>query len=196
MKKKFKETGFGKFLNKVIKKVPTIAGDVLEVATSGNPVKTAISKVGDLLKGSSESDEKAKELLEEFERFKLSWEKEMYELDIKLFSMEVEDRKSARDKYINSDTTVADKLAVSIMGRNIVFIFCLIAFQILFSVGTVLFLLNQVEDLQVAVTIGTSLGSVIGGAVGTVVGSLLQERNSVVGFHFGSSSSINKKREP
>ena len=195
MSKKFKETGFGKFLNKVIKKVPSIAGDVLEVATSGNPIGAAIEKVGDLLKGKSESEEEAKELLQEFERYKLNWEKEMYELQIKSFSLEVEDRKDARNKYINSDTTVADKLAISIMKRNIVFIFTLIAFQIVFSVGTVLFLLNQVEDLQIAVTIGTSLGSVIGGAIGTVVGSLLQERNSIVGFHFGSSAPVNKKRE-
>ena len=186
-KKKFKETGFGKFLNKVIKKVPSIAGDVLEVATSGNPVRSAIDKVGELLKGNAAPGTNAAELHEELERCKMAWEKEMYELDIKAFSLEVEDRKSAREKYVNSDTTIADKLAVSIMSRNIVFIFCLIAFQILFSVGTVFLLLHQVEDLKTAVTIGTSLGSVIGSVIGTVVGSLLQERNSVVGFHFGSS---------
>jgi hypothetical protein len=27
----------------------------------------------------------------------------------------------------------------------------------------------------------------VGAAIGTVIGSLLQERNQVVGFHFGSS---------
>ncbi len=187
MKKKFKDTGFGKFINKIVKKVPSIAGDVLDIATSGNPVGTAIEKVGELLSSKAAPGTKEKELLEEFEQYRMTWEKEMYELNIKAFSLEVEDRKSARENYSNSKSRVADRLAMSIMSRNIIFIFALIFCQIIITVGTVFTLLKMVADQQTAVTVGTSLGSVIGTAVGTVVGSLLQERNSVVGFHFGSS---------
>jgi len=73
------------------------------------------------------------------------------------------------------------------MNRNLVFIIALVLCQIVATVGCVFLLLKQLSDMQTAVTIGTSLGSVIGTAVGTIIGSLLQERNSVVGFHFGSS---------
>ncbi len=187
MKKKFKDTGFGKFINKVIQKAPGIAGDIFDIATSGNPVAATIDKVGELLSSKAAPGTKEKELLDELEQYRLTWEKEMYELDIKAFSLEVEDRKSARDKYVNSKSNIADRLAVSVMNRNIVYIFSLIFCQIIITVGTVFVLLNMVSDQQTAVTVGTSLGSVIGTAVGTVVGSLLQERNSVVGFHFGSS---------
>ncbi|PCH69387.1 MAG: hypothetical protein COC06_07520 [Bacteroidales bacterium] len=186
-KKAFKETGFGKFVNKVIGAVPSIAGDVFEIATSGAPIQTAIAKVGDLLKSNAAPKTKAAELHEELEQYKMTWEKEMYELDIKAFSFEVEDRKRASEQYINTNHEIADKLALSIMNRNIIFIAALIFCQIVITVATVFFLLKIVDDLQTSVTIGTSLGSVIGTAVGTVVGSLLQERNSVVGFHFGSS---------
>lgn len=185
MKKKFKETGFGKFIGKVIGAVPDIAGDVLEIATSGNPIKTTIDKVGELLQG--ENHPKAKALALELEQSKINWEKELYQLDIKAFSFEVEDRKRASEQYIKTSHEIADKLALSIMNRNLVFIIALVLCQIVATVGCVFLLLKQLSDMQTAVTIGTSLGSVIGTAVGTIIGSLLQERNSVVGFHFGSS---------
>lgn len=186
-KKAFKETGFGKFVNKVIGAVPSIAGDVFEIATSGAPIQTAISKVGELLEKKAAPKTKAAELYQEFEQYKLVWEKEMYELDIQAFSYEVEDRKRATEQYIKTNHEVADKLALSIMNKNIVFIVVLIFCQIIITVVTVFVLLKTVSDQQTAVTVGTSLGGVIGTAVGTVVGSLLQERNSVVGFHFGAS---------
>lgn len=186
-KKAFKETGFGKFVNKVIGAVPSIAGDVFDIATSGAPIQTAIGKVGDLLKKNAAPKTKAAELHEEFEQYRLVWEKEMYELDIKAFSHEVEDRKRASEQYIKTSHEIADKLALSIMNKNIIFIVALIFCQIVITVAAVLVLIRMVDDLQVAVTIGTSLGGVIGTAVGTVVGSLLQERNSVVGFHFGAA---------
>jgi len=186
-KKSFKETGFGKFVNKVIGAVPTIAGDVLDIATSGVPIQTAIEKVGGLLRKNAVVHDKAGELLEEFRRYEMSWKQEMYKLDIQAFSHEVEDRKRATEQYIKTKHEIADKLALSIMNKNIVFIMALIFCQIIITVVTVFVLLKSLDDLQTAVTIGTSLGGVIGTAVGTVVGSLLQERNSVVGFHFGSS---------
>lgn len=186
-KKAFKETGFGKFVNKVIATVPSIAGDVFEIATSGNPVGTVISKVSGLLKKESEVSDQAAVFHQELEMNKKDWEVEMYKLDIQAFSQEVEDRKRASEQYIKTNHEIADKLALSIMNRNIIYIAALIFCQIIVTVVAVLVLIRMVDELQVAVTIGTSLGGVIGTAVGTVVGSLLQERNSVVGFHFGAS---------
>ena len=181
-KKAFKETGFGKFINKVIGAVPSIAGDVFEIATSGNPVGTVISKVSELLKKESEVSDQAVVFHQELEMNKKDWEVEMYKLDIQAFSHEVEDRKRASEQYIKTNHEIADKLALSIMNRNIIFIAVLIFCQIIITVVAVLVLIKMVDELQIAVTIGTSLGGVIGTAVGTVVGSLLQERNSVVGF--------------
>lgn len=186
-KKTFKETGFGKFVNKIVRVVPHIAGDVLEITTSGAPVKTAITKLEKLLKKDVVPTQQTKELLAEIKSSKMQWEKEMYELDIKAFSHELDDRKRATAQYIKTNHEIADKLALSIMNKNLIFITALIFCQIVITVLTVFFLLKVVNQLQTAVTIGTSLGSVIGTAVGTVVGSLLQERNSVVGFHFGAS---------
>lgn len=186
-KKTFKETGFGKFVNKIVRVVPNIAGDVLEIATSGAPIKTAITKLEKLLKKDVVPTQQTKALLAEIKSSKMQWEKEMYELDIKAFSQEVDDRKRATAQYIKTNHEIADKLALSIMNKNLIFITALIFCQIVITVLTVFFLLKVVDQLQTAVTIGTSLGSVIGTAVGTVVGSLLQERNSVVGFHFGAS---------
>ncbi|MDE5424032.1 hypothetical protein L3073_17590 [Ancylomarina sp. DW003] len=186
-KKVFKETSFGKFVSKIIRVVPNIAGDVLEIATSGAPLKTAIVKIEELLKSDTAAVKESQELLVELESSKRQWEKEMYELDIKAFSQEVNDRKRATEQYIETNHEIADKLALSIMNKNLIFITALIFCQIIITVLTVFFLLKMVNELQTAVTIGTSLGSVIGTAVGTVVGSLLQERNSVVGFHFGAS---------
>ncbi len=186
-KKVFKETGFGKFINKIIRVVPSIAGDVLDIATSGAPIKTAIVKLEELLKSDTAQVDESQELLVELEMSKRQWEKEMYELDIEAFSQEVNDRRRATQQYIRTNHEIADKLALSIMNKNLIFITALIFCQIGITVLTVFLLLKMLTDLQTAVTIGTSLGSVIGTAVGTVVGSLLQERNSVVGFHFGAS---------
>lgn len=186
-KKVFKETGFGKFINKIIRVVPSIAGDVLDIATSGAPIKTAIVKLEELLKSDTAQADESQELLVELEMSKRHWEREMYELDIEAFSQEVNDRRRATQQYIRTNHEIADKLALSIMNKNLIFITALIFCQIGITVLTVFLLLKMLTDLQTAVTIGTSLGSVIGTAVGTVVGSLLQERNSVVGFHFGAS---------
>lgn len=90
-KKKFWDTGFGKFLTKAGGVVPEII-DIGGKAVTGN-FSGAIEEVGDLLKKKSEEDERAKELLKEFELEKMKYQKDLYELEIK-------DRDSARNREI------------------------------------------------------------------------------------------------
>ncbi len=170
-KKKFNETGFGQFCKMVVSNVPDIAGDVMDIATSGNPVGTTIGKVAELLKGKAEQDEKAKAALVELEAKRKDWELEVYKA-------ESNDRARATESYM-AKGAMADEIARSIIKRNLVYIAVLLCFNILFNfISTML-----IEDKTIAVSIGSTIAT----AIGTVVGSLLQERNQVVGFFFGSS---------
>jgi len=90
-KKPFKDTSFGKFLNKASGVVPDILNVGGKILT-GN-VGGAIEEVSNLLKKKAETDADAKELLVEFEKYKMQFEKDLYQL-------EVEDRKSARSREI------------------------------------------------------------------------------------------------
>jgi hypothetical protein len=93
-RKPFKETGFGKFLTKVGDKVPALAGNILEIATSGNPVGAGLDLIKEKLlerKGTDPVEDTAiNSLLAEMERDRQSWISEMYKT-------EVDDRKSARE---------------------------------------------------------------------------------------------------
>jgi hypothetical protein len=178
---------FKEFVKDVAKKVPSIAADVIDVVVSPNPFGTAVQKVGELLKSKAENDEAAKVALVEFEQFKMEWEKEMFQLDIEAFKAGADDRKSAREKYIQADRTMADDIARRIISNNLTFIFILLMVQVIVTIFSVFAADQFIADKQMAVTIGSSLGSIVGAAIGTVIGSLLQERNQVVGFHFGSS---------
>lgn len=89
-KKPFGETAFGKFLNKAKEVVPEV-GDVALKLVTGN-VGGAVEEVGNIIKKKAETDAKAKDLMYEFER-----EKMQFEIDLK--SLEVEDRKNARDLF-------------------------------------------------------------------------------------------------
>jgi hypothetical protein len=94
-KKPFKETGFGKFLHNAADKVPSLAGDILEIATSGNPVAKSLEIVKEKLDARSGVTDDPQEkvainnLLLEMEKNKQDWVAEMYRT-------EVDDRKSAR----------------------------------------------------------------------------------------------------
>ncbi|RCW29667.1 hypothetical protein [Marinilabilia salmonicolor] len=184
---------FKQFCAEVVQKVPSIATDIFEIATSPNPAGVAISKVSDLLKSKAEKDEKARLALDELQQYQMEWEKEMYALDIEAYKTEVSDRAGARQKYIDADKASADAIGQQIIGRNLTYIFILLLVQVAVTISSVFLASGFIEDKQTAVTIGSSLGSVVGAAIGTVIGSLLQERNQVVGFHFGSSMGSRQK---
>ena len=82
VKKPFKDTGFGKFLNKVKDNAGIIIDVAAEVATGD--ITGAIEKVRGELSGKAENDLKAKELLLEFEKEQNRFVIEMATLDIQL----------------------------------------------------------------------------------------------------------------
>lgn len=170
-KKKFASTGFGQFCKKVASNVPDIAGDILEIATSGNPIGTTIGKVSDLLKEKADKDIAARQALVQLEANKKDWELEVYKA-------ESADRARATQSYMTKGDK-ADEIATSIIKYNLVYIALLLIFNIAFNFVSTLI----IDDKTLAVSIGSTIAT----AIGTVVGSLLQERNQVVGFFFGSS---------
>ena len=89
-KKNFKDTDFGKFIGKVGSVLPEV-GEVALSVIGGNYVG-AVAKVGGMIKKGAEKKEEAKVLLQEFEMFKMTYEKEC-------FALEAADRDSARELY-------------------------------------------------------------------------------------------------
>lgn len=93
-KKNFKDTDFGKFIGKVGSVLPEV-GEVALSVVGGNYVG-AVSKVGKMIKeGIDKKNIKESELtslLQEFEMFKMNFEKECFE-------MEAQDRENARELY-------------------------------------------------------------------------------------------------
>lgn len=89
-KKDFKDTSFGRFLNKAKDLVPEVLNIAGKVVT-GNYIG-AVQEVGILLKSKSEKDQRVKSLLIEFEQYKMQFEKDCFE-------MESADRKDARSLY-------------------------------------------------------------------------------------------------
>lgn len=89
-KKPFWETGFGQFVQKASKVVPTIAGAVI-----GLPPKAAIATVAQLLTDSPELEGLA--LYDELQEKKLAFEKELLDADIRLAELEQADKENARN---------------------------------------------------------------------------------------------------
>lgn len=172
IRKPFGETKFGKFAKKVGSKIPEIAGDVIDIATSPNPIGTAIDMVKDKLKGEADGgNEQAALLLHELERDRMTWEKEMYEI-------EVEDRKSARNMYMTK-SGMADRIASQIINWNLPAIAALVVIEIL----TIIYM----ED--------KTLIAIISSAVGGVTTALINERLTVIQFFFGSSKGSKDKQK-
>lgn len=195
MKKKFKETGFGKFIGKIAKSVPGIAGDVLDIVTSPNPIGEGIEKVSQLLKGKAAKEAEAQILLNELEANRMQWEKEMMSLNIQAFGIEVSDRKRASKMYANTDHTMTNDVAKSIMGRNLTFVFALVLCNVIFSIGAVVLAIQVIPEKETAVAVGTGLGTSIGSVIGYVVAKLLEERSQVTAFCFGSTMGSKQKNE-
>jgi len=95
---KFKDehgkTRFGMFIEKAAGVLPDVAGAAVKLAT-GN-VTGALSEVGDILKAGAEKSEAAKALYIEFEKYKMDFAKECFEL-------EVQDRADARGLFKEDD---------------------------------------------------------------------------------------------
>ena len=77
-KKPFNETGLGKFLNKAKGVIPDALNIAGKVAT-GN-IGGAIEEVTNVLNKKSKDDIEAQYLLQEFEKYKMDYEKELYSI--------------------------------------------------------------------------------------------------------------------
>lgn len=86
------------------------------------------------------------------------------------------DLQSAREMYQNTDHKQADKIADNVIKYNLIIVLVMVCIQVL--------VIMYVEG-QVA--------AVITGVVGTITGALLQERNTVINFFFGSSQGSKDK---
>lgn len=176
-KKPFAETGFGKFASKVTGMLPELAGDVLQIATSPNPIGASVNVLKEKLLGvqensSPEQSEKIDELIAELERDRMQWEKEIFEL-------EVADKKSARIMYVEKSDQ-ADNIASTVMQWNLPAIGVLLIVEIL----SIIYLRDEATVLAIIST-----------AVGAVTQALITERLTVVQFFFGSSHGSKKKQQ-
>jgi len=125
-KKKFKDTKFGGFLNKVIKVVPDVSGAILDVA-SGD-FNGAIDKVKNALNIKAKKNPESKEiqaLQMEFQKMQNTFKKEMYEL-------EVADRDSARKRQIEVAKTGKKDLLYNISGFIGLGVFAFVVYSIIF----------------------------------------------------------------
>lgn len=175
--KPFSETGFGKFTKKVTGLLPELAGDVLEIATSPNPIGAGVNVLKEKLLGvqsnsTPEQAERIDELIAELERDRMEWEKE-------IFALEVEDKKSARIMYVEKSEQ-ADDIASTVMLWNLP----AIALLLVIEICCIIYLKDYGEIL-----------AIISGAIGAVVQALISERLTVVQFFFGSSQGSKKKQE-
>lgn len=85
--------------------------------------------------------------------------------------LHAEDRKGARESY-KVHHEQADRVAQAIMARNLPTVFLLV----LVNIGSVIWLKDEGEII-----------AIISNIIGIVIGQLLAERQSVIGFFFGSS---------
>jgi hypothetical protein len=109
-KKKFMETGFGKFCKKAANVVPDVLDVVLEVA-SGD-IKGAVEKVRTKIGSAALRDEKAKELMYEFQLAEFAFQKEMEELAVR-------DRESARLRemeYVKAGRIDWEHILLAVIG--------------------------------------------------------------------------------
>lgn len=171
-KGKFKE-----FLGKVASKLPGLASDVLEVATSPNPGGAAFQLLKEKLAG-VETGKIGDELLAEANS--------LTEDDFKAFELEETSRQRATDNYVHSKDTT-DDISKSIFKRNIPYVFGAIVFVALINVGITLWV---PEDLQLVVL--QAMTPVVA-LVGALTNSLLDERKQVTGFYLGSSLGSKEK---
>jgi hypothetical protein len=150
---------FKEFLQKAGKVVPGIVevgGNII-----GGNYLGAIKNVGELLKGESEKNEEAKELLQEFELKKLEFEQELKKLYL-------DDKKDARSLY-KVDSSLQKVFAITFLSLYIVLSFVVLIGLYLISIQ------------------GLKLDNYVVSFVSTLHGGMSMKVGTIVDFLFGSS---------
>lgn len=123
-KKKFKDTGFGKFLSKAGKIVPELAGVAIK-AVSGD-IKGVIEETKDIfVKPENRENPEVQQLLREFELHRMDWERE-------IFQLEIADKASARQREVEMAKAGKTDWLQMITGVAITASFLAIVWAILF----------------------------------------------------------------
>lgn len=162
-KKKFKETGVGKFLGKVAKEIPSVAVDIAGIALGGTPIGGVLSKVKSLLADRIGISTEAKALLNELELRRMEFENEAFEL-------EVQDKASARDLYVK-DSSMQKTYALTFLIGYFVLVILILALVMHFS---------DLPDFAMV-------------TISTVLGGLSVKVGTIVDFLFGSSMGSKQK---
>lgn len=184
-KKKFFETGFGKFVKKAGSVLPEIAQAGINMASGDfKDALKDIEDIGHILRGTAPTDPEAQKLLQEFEKFKLEFERDLtqmkYDHEVKMSEIEAKNRDidmqntvSARELqkvYIGSGKRDWSHI---IFGALFILLYLAAFYAVLF--------IPLPEQREFA------LHQIIGVVEGLIMG--------VGGFYFGSSSSSRKKDE-
>lgn len=104
---------------------------------------------------------------------KLSQERHTYLEELDDYYKDVE---AARKMYASTDHETADTIAMKIIKENLWILLLMVAIQVV-----------------VVVYVEGQVAAVITGVIGTVTGALINERNTIVNFFFGSSKELKDK---
>lgn len=162
-KKKFKDSKLFKTIKEV---APQVLDTVTDIAADVYPPLGAVNELVDKALGVAQDEENEDAIYElQYERGEYMKELELYYADLH----------SARDMY-KEKSDMADSVAKKIIDWNLWILLALVVIQVL----VIMFV-----DGQIA--------AVVTGVVGTITGALINERNTVVNFFFGSSQGSKDK---
>jgi hypothetical protein len=151
--------------------------DIIDLFSSKNKKKEVIELVSNLAKqvtGESTVDE-AEHALSADPELAFEFKMAVMENETILERMDEESRQRASGQY-KVHNVQADKIAESIMARNLVIIFVLVLINVVAVFTTSYFKLDDPATI-----------AIISNLIGVVIGQLLAERQTVVSFFFGSS---------
>jgi hypothetical protein len=163
-KKPFKDSKLFSVIKKVAPNVLDSATDLMATAIPAlSPLNNIIDKAIGVASDNGDSDAV----------YEILAAKEDY---LKELDMYYADLKSARNMYQSTDHEQADKIADNVIKYNLFIVMLMVVIQCL-----------------VIMFVDGKVAAVITGIVGTVTGALLQERNTVINFFFGSSKGSKDK---
>jgi len=162
-KKRFKNSKLFAAIKKV---APNVLDGATDVIATAIPALAPLNVLIDSAINAAQENDDEKAVVE------LSYERDEY---LKELDEYFEELKSARMLYETSYEQ-ADKIANIVIRFNLL----IVVFMVLMQCGVIIYI-----DGKVA--------AVITGVIGTVTGALLQERNTVINFFFGSSQGSKDK---
>jgi hypothetical protein len=162
-RKKFKDSKLFKTIKEV---APQVLDTVTDIAADVYPPLGAVNELVDKALGVAQDEEN------EDAMYELQYERGEYMKELELYYADLD---SARDMY-KEKSDMADSVAKKIIDWNLWILLALVVIQVL----VIMFV-----DGQIA--------AVVTGVVGTITGALINERNTVVNFFFGSSQGSKDK---